>query len=250
MSQQYSQQIIEAYLKGKLSGSGLSAFEADLKKDPELQKEVLLQKAAYIAIQKHGEAEIRERVHHWDRPAPPAIKRRHWLRMLIGVALLIPCLLLYQYFFNRDPLNERLFEEYYAPYSNDSIASHSHPDMEEWQPAIKAYQNEDYTEATLHFENFMQKHPDDPMAIFYTGLSYLGQKPPIFTEAEYNLGQLVDRNNRYTEAAKWYLALAYLKENRIVRTKKLLQEMIQSDSYKKAEARELLSILSFSERKT
>ncbi len=60
------EQRIDSYLHNRMDVKEKTDFEREMASEKNLQKEVELQKAAYLAIEKHGDAEIRERVHFRD----------------------------------------------------------------------------------------------------------------------------------------------------------------------------------------
>lgn len=234
---------IDNYLHHRMAQSEREGFEKELQNSLQLQKEVHLQKAACMALQKHGDAEIRERIHHWENPANPTLLRRYWWRIPLPVLAIYSVIFLYNVF-SKSSLEEDLFEEYFEPAIYRSTTSYPLETFPNWNNGTKAYKQGDYETATSFYEEHLRRQTETQEALFYTGMAFLSQDPPHLKKAEFYLGQVTGKQNPYANAAKWNLALAYLKEGRIVRTKKLLRELQAGGHYRKDDVKELLERLS------
>lgn len=236
---------IESYLKGEMETEEHDLFRKELASDEELRREVILQRMAYLAIEKHGDAEIRERIHHWENPASPTLIKKYWWRIALPVLILAGVIFFYNDF-SRSELNEQLFDEYFetvAYRGTSPTEAHS----SDWNSAITAYRAQDYELASKYFKEHLIRHDETPEALFYTGMAFLSQQPPDLEKAQYYLGQ-VNGKNAYSGQAKWNLALAYLKDGRMVRTKNILRELLEDGNYRRDDVRELLTAISFVDR--
>lgn len=234
---------IESHLRGEMESEERDLFINELASDEDLRREVLLQRMAYLAIAKHGDAEIRERIHHWERPARPTLLKKYWWRIALPIVILAGVILFYNDF-SRSDLNEQLFDEYFETVAYRGSSAYSEDHSADWNSAITAYGAQDFEVAAEYFENHLIRHDETPEALFYTGMAFLSQQPPDLENAQYYLGQ-VNGKNGYSGQAKWNLALAYLKDGRIVRTKKILRELQQEGNYRKDDVRDLLAAISF-----
>ncbi len=237
------EQRIDKYLNHLLDEEERAAFEKELKFNGELQKEVALQQAAYLAIEKHGDAEIRERIHHWENPADPTLLKRYWWRIAIPLLIIYGVIFFYNDF-SKISLEENLFDEYFEPYKYRSTTAYPLENFPNWNNGTRAYKQGDYETATSFYEEHLRRQNETQEALFYTGMAFLSQNPPNLKKAEFYLGQVSGKQNPYTNTARWNLALAYLKEGRIVRTKKLLRELLANGNYRKDDVKELLERLS------
>ncbi|MBK9018354.1 MAG: hypothetical protein IPM82_32300 [Saprospiraceae bacterium] len=96
MMQPETYEQIEMYLLGKLSGPDLQAFEQRLASEPDLAKEVSLQREVFDAIRLEGKAtafrrqlESIEKKMAPDVPARRIVPIRRWLALAAGLALLV-----------------------------------------------------------------------------------------------------------------------------------------------------------------
>ncbi len=234
---------IDSYLRNQMTDVEKVVFEKELASEKSLRKEVELQRAAYLAIEKHGDAEIRERVHHWENPAAPTLLKRYWWRFALPVAILFAVIIFYTDF-SKSNIEEDLFEEYFEPAAYRSSTSYPEETFPNWNSGTRAYKQGDYETATSFYEDHLRRQTETQEALFYTGMAFLSQDPPNLQKAQFYLGQVTGKQNPYTSVAKWNLALAYLKEGRIVRTKKLLRELLANGNYRKDDVKELLERLS------
>ncbi len=237
------EQRIDSYLSNRMAEKEKLDFEKEMTSETSLQKEVQLQKAAYLAIEKHGDAEIRERVHHWENPASPTLLKRYWWRLALPIVIVYAAIFLYNAF-SKPHLEEDLFEEYFETVVYRSTTSYPAETFPNWNNGTKAYKQGDYETATSFYEEHLRRQTETQEALFYTGMAFLSQDPPNLKKAQFYLGQVTGKQNPYTNTAKWNLALAYLKEGRIVRTKKLLRELLAKGNYRKDDVKELLERLS------
>ncbi len=146
------------------------------------------------------------------------------------------------------PSNEVIYETYFQSFRNtiQPVVRGENPNTIEYR-AFVAYEAHDYYKAINLFNSVAD--PEASYINFYKGLSYMEINKlsraielliPI-AEAENLKGKSVN----FDEKAKWYLALAYIKNNE---DKKAIEELSlisnqPSHTYKKEEALEVLAFL-------
>ncbi len=145
---------------------------------------------------------------------------------------------------NQNGNYKAMFEKYYKPYSNFWLLSQVSSDTSQFEViAMKYYDTKDYRLAIETFHRFEPEKKDDGYYNLYLGISYL--QTGFDNLAEIHLYNAVDSfkefNNIYT--SKWYLALAYLKGERIKESKKLLNEIVNVNAPYKEKAKQLLNDL-------
>ena len=146
------------------------------------------------------------------------------------------------------PSNEVIYETYFQSCRNtiQPVVRGENPNTIEYR-AFVAYEAHDYYKAINLFNSVAD--PEAPYINFYKGLSYMEINKlnraiallyPI-TKAK----NLKGKSANFDEKAKWYLALAYIKNNE---NKKAIEELSlignqPPDTYKKEEALEVLAFL-------
>lgn len=144
---------------------------------------------------------------------------------------------------------DQLFADYYTSYANDATLSLRGDNPEEYSTeknpltaALNAYDNGDFNESIQLLSQRLAQRPDDGIATYFLGLSYL-EISQLETAASY-LETARINSDRYYNAATWYLALTQLKLNNESSAKLLLEELkSSSDSFYTKKATQLLKEL-------
>ncbi len=116
--------------------------------------------------------------------------------------------------------------------ANDSILQH----------ALRQYRDQEYEKAIKNFEIVIQSVPQNSKALLYCAVSQLAINKP--DEAIANLESILKSgHNLYIPAARWYIALAYLKKNDKAKAKAMLQNIVKQNGEYKREAKKALQDL-------
>ncbi len=107
---------------------------------------------------------------------------------------------------------------------------------------IKQYEEKNYSAAVTVLQQVLKKEPGNTEALFYCGVSQLSRNQDAVA---INLLESVVKNspNKFLDAAKWYLSLAYLKKNKTSKAKKLLEDLSHGNSEYKPNAQKTLDEL-------
>src|SRR6185369_3981789 len=99
-----------------------------------------------------------------------------------------------------------------------------------------------YSAAISMFNAALKNDGENSEALFYNGVSNLSLNEEVVA---INLLESVVKNspNKFSDAAKWYLSLAYIKKNKIPKAKKLLIELSNSNNEFKSNAQKTLDEL-------
>ncbi len=146
------------------------------------------------------------------------------------------------------PSNEAIYETYFQSCRNtiQPVVRGENPNTIEYR-AFVAYEAHDYYKAINLFNSVAD--PEASYINFYKGLSYMEiNKLNRAIELLYPITQaenLKGKSANFDEKAKWYLALAFIKNNE---NKKAIEELSlisnqPSGTYKKEEALEVLTFL-------
>jgi predicted Zn-dependent protease len=127
------------------------------------------------------------------------------------------------------PANERLYAYYFEPFdSPGSGMTRGDNKVTLKTQAYEAYDNGHYQAAAQLFEQIV-KDNDDAIAQLCLGNAYLAQND--LAHAEKTFTDMLARHSDLLTQAKWYLALTFLKENKLERAKSVLWEISKSSTY-------------------
>jgi len=145
-------------------------------------------------------------------------------------------------YLGKEQPNEKLFAEYYQTYPN--IASSVRGELTEGklQDALQQYDAGNFKAAIALLQEILVTEPDNAAANFYAGVSCL--KIEESERAVINLQKVIALNDpKFSEPAEWYLALAFLQQNDLAKTRVRLEAIIATDHLYKAQAVKLLERL-------
>ena len=251
-------ELIQGYLDRSLTEKELHEVEYRLKEEPALKSmhkeySLLLKGIRYGHLQQKLETlknleataaakvsdKIEARQVFWE---PVAIALRHLYWQPIAIAACI--LLLVGVWFTMQPslpANDRLYAEYFEPFDSpgSGLTRGSDNEMTLKAQAYEAYDAGDYAQAAGLFEKALLEK-DDPIMHLCLGNAYL--KTGNAEKAGAAFQHILDKHGDLVTQATWYLALTYLKEGNLERTKASLWEISQSSTYGE-KARKLLKEL-------
>ena len=233
--------LLEKYLIGKLTEEEELLFNEFLKKDTEKRLEVEFQLNLKKVASHVDEADFRKLITKIENQSrQPQIQKNKNTKWLVAASITL--LLGLGYFYNASQTkatNTELFATYFEPYRNVI-----HPivrgtmQQDKQSMAFMAYENGDFAKAVLLF-NQLYSTTKEPYYLFYKANSLL--KLNKTKEAIPLLLQHLKTKDTLTEKTHWYLALAYLKLEDNKKAKQELQKVIDSGSFKKKDAKKLLT---------
>jgi len=251
-------QLIEKFLEGKMSDEEKKEFEKKLNVDKSLNAMMtdmnLLVEGIKMSAAQSSKEEKSDRLKFFNEIndieknafeiSSPAAKivpmyRRPWV---LSAAASVILLVTVTFYFMREqtPINEKLYTAYFEPFdSPGSGLTRGNSEVTLKTEAYEAYDNGNYKVAAQLFEQII-KEKEDPIAQLCLGNSYLAQND--FPKAEKIFTDMVTKRTELITQANWYLALTYLKENKMERAKATLWEISKSSTYGE-KARKLLKEL-------
>jgi tetratricopeptide (TPR) repeat protein len=253
--------IIEKFLDGTMTEEEKSAFEERCKTDESLNHILMemdslvegIKKSAAHTTQSEKEDRLRifREMSEFELSEPEMsqissspgkvipLYQKSWAVATAASFILVAALTFY-FIKDQTPRNEKLYIAYFevfdSPGSGLTRGSNSVTIKTE---AYEAYDNGDYTVAVKLFEQILQEK-EDPITQLCLGNAYLSQNDPAHAEKIFN--EMLEKQTELITQAKWYLALTYLKQNKIERTKATLWEISNSSTYGE-KARKLLNEL-------
>lgn len=204
---------IDQYLKGSMTNQEREAFESQIEKDSELNREVDLQRAIIWAVRKEQLGKIIQNEEE-------NIRKKTNIRKLV-------------IYFGSIAVAASLSGVFYLGYLNNcgSISN-------------RYYQSYTYTPLPSRGDEVSALTQSD--SIFFEALHQLenGQKKLSITQLESLNNSSAEMLAATNDAVKWYLSLAYLKNGQKKRAKTLLHEIVnRANSEYKTKAEDLLKEL-------
>ncbi|MHA7055833.1 tetratricopeptide repeat protein [Aquimarina sp. M1] len=240
------EELIDKYLRSELTSSEKDQFDTLLENDITFREDVELLKNLKVVTGTESRNELRKTMTNFE--AKIAVKETkviplfNYKKLLVAASILLLVAIGGTMFF--DPFGvsaDTLYADNFEPYKNvvTPIVRGSTDDNDEVL-AFTSYENKNYKLAADQFGTLYET-TERPYFLLYRAnallaISNIKEAIPLL-EAHIALqGQLSERG-------KWYLSLAYLKDNRKEEAITLLDEIVQNGSFKTGDAKKLLQQL-------
>ncbi len=132
----------------------------------------------------------------------------------------------------RKPNPETLFEQNYSPYEINYVArSDENPDLSQTlMNAFEKFNNKDFENATLLFDQVLRTDPDNIPANLYSGISNIEIEQYLKATEKFRV-VLKHEDNFFIDQAEWYMGLCYLKLHDLKKAKEIFKHIASTDSY-------------------
>lgn len=231
---QSKEELIIKYFSRQLDAEEQKIFDQLMLDDTDFKNQVNFEKSTQEAIKRNERADLKRFLQGVD--IPKQNKTFQWIAIaasFIGIVL-ISIFSIY-YYSSTDSSN--LYTEYFQPYPNEvAPLVRGENDDSSISEAFNAYELENYELSAKLFENINEDY-----SLLYAGISNLELNQN--QKAIDQLKTLSLQNGKYQDAAEWYLALAYLKNNETEKAKELLNSIVQNHQQFSEQASELLERL-------
>ncbi|MCF8283262.1 MAG: tetratricopeptide repeat protein [Bacteroidales bacterium] len=234
--------IIDDYHAGEIPGMD---FQKQLKTDAELQQEFELYQKDMAVIRASAKVQLKEHAalalsnNGRNQNAVFPVK---WIILIGAIIVLLVAGFFFYHKYGQPKTSPELYAAHFEllPPSNDR--SNSNP-TDIWQAAMADYANQDFNKAIEILKPVIHQ-PDFKYAEsgkLYLGLSYMMVNEnqnaiDIFGE--------ISAESSFVPDAEWYMALAFLKMNKIPEAKAALQKIVeQPKHFKQEEAGKILSAM-------
>ena len=236
---------IERYLNGSMLSKEKKEFDTLLKNNSKLLAEVVLVKEINEAILDDEAEEFRQtlkKIINPDQESKPINKSLiNALKIPLAASVIILVgLSLYNIFIHQD--SSKLFSNFYKPYSTDISTRSAEKMKDNIQLSYYLYQEGDYESSYEMLKNYTIKNFDDQTARFYLGLNALQLQYYKLAIDEFTMVEQ-DTVSPFALHARWYLAMAYLKEGNIKSARHFLQKLTDEDNMYSYRARKILKKL-------
>jgi len=226
---------IDAYLLEQLSESQVLEFEEALKSDADLRNKVDEYRAVKEGVEDSGREELKERLKALEGlvSLETKVSKRTAVWYSSRIAAVIILLILPFYFILSDVSDldsEEVFASHFKPYpvlANGTVRGEAADDP--LADGLRAYENGDYELSIITLENTLKQADSSNIGNFYLALSYLANEDA--GEAIHLLqGLAEDRDFNLYEQAKWYIGLAFLKNNQPEEARNTFQSLYKNTS--------------------
>lgn len=241
MKNKYTFEDIEAYLAGEQPGKERQSFETALAEDEALQEAVDKHRLSHRLTSAYAAERTRSRVAavFAAQQKQQPVKVFSLGRWAAAAAILFLLAGGYWVIGTQQQSGASLAETYLEPYPDRITTMGSEADA--LTQAMAAYNQGRYEEALASFAELPEGAVSAELLNLYIGTSALetGQ----FTQAERTLQRTARSATDYAAAGKWYLALTYLKQEKVAQARPLLEELRSEGTYKRESATQLLETL-------
>lgn len=232
--------LIERYFENSLSPKELKEFEKLMTIDAEFSTEVDFQKRLKTAIFHEERSNLKAHLQSLDNPTKTYDFR--WWYAAAGVVFLIGLSWFVHSIIDSQP--SQLYAAYFEPYPNvvsPKVRGNATSEEDLKSKAFHLYDQAQYVEAALAFEKLYRNNEQDYAALYQAISLMASGKPneaiPLLEQMEWTEEAV------YVEVAYWYLALAYLDNQQVAKSRLLLEKVIQRNHHLANPAKQLLDKL-------
>jgi len=228
--------LINHYFEKLLSAEEQKQFDLLMQSDVDFAKEVAFQKSLKKAITLNERAELKRKLTSFEPKKAKVKSFKIWyaaasLFLIAGLG----------FYFSQNS-NKAIYEEFYQSYPNvvaPTVRGEQKEDIK--SEAFYEYDSGNYEKSLALFSAIYESEKDD-YALFYKALSQMELQKTNDAINTFNQFDL-NKNNAFTPFVKWYLALAYLKDNQTEKAMPLLKSLSENENPQQEMAQKLLTEL-------
>ena len=228
--------LINQYFEKTLSAEEQIQFDSLLESDVEFAEQVSFQLKVKKAITLNEREDLKKKLNSFEPKKAKVKSYKIWyaaasLFLIGGLG----------FYFSQNS-NTAIYEEFYQSYPNvvaPTVRGEQKEDIK--SEAFYQYDSGNYKKSLELFSTIYEAEQDD-YALFYKALSQMElhkTNDAIGSFMQFDL----NKNNAFTPFVKWYLALAYLKENQKKKAIPLLKSLSETENPQQEMAQNLLTEL-------
>lgn len=221
LNTQEIQELIDSYLLGKLNNAQQDSFDERLKADSEFLKMYKEQKAIAGIIEEYNLKKSLDEYHSEIKDEPEKKWLTPGLFALAASLLLLIGVSSWAIFYTGNS-SQKLFSENFRP-DPGLPTTMGTVSQYEFYYGMVSYKRKEYNEAILRWEPLYAADPKNDTLVYFLGVANLANGNARQAE---NYLKLANENpeSAFFQDILYYLALAYLKENKIEEAKEILAE--------------------------
>lgn len=232
-------ELIEDYLSGGMGETERAAFELRIRESKELEMEVEKHRILSEALKDDAALAFRKKVstiaadfkeakigapdpHRIGTPRSGFLKLAAAVIVLLGLGVVLWWQVI---------ASESTFDRYYEPYATEGAMRGADDDA--LSAVAKDYAHGKYVEVIPELVHLIEQHPEKTELQLYLAISYLQTDR---AQLAITLLKRIEVGNARFEAARWYLALSYLKTGDVAAATPVLEELIAYDGIYRTQA--------------
>ncbi|MBU8891266.1 MAG: tetratricopeptide repeat protein [Bacteroidales bacterium] len=244
-------EFIEKYIDGELEKNEILNFEKLLSGDQDLKRDYDLSVEINNSIIEDDVMALRDTLDYMYndeqkvKRTPSVFANRRFYYAAASAALLIATGGMVQRLSSPDLGNNEVFEKYYTPYEITVTHRSGNTEVDRLLlNAFEKYENKDYEQALVLFEEVLESRNNDMAVNLYSGISYLEEEK--YQKAKSSFSNVIsDDDNLFIEQAKWYLGMCYLKTENANKAEDIFNEIVNEESHYKDVAIKVLKDLNY-----
>ncbi len=209
---QETQELIDAYLLGKLDTAALANFNERMKIYPDFRVMVEEQRLLFKSIEEHNLKNSLDEYHEEILEDP----KKNWQSqgwLAIAASFLILIGVVSWAIFNNGNSPEKVFAANFKPDPGLPTTMGTSSEYEFYYGMVN-YKRKEYAEAISRWEPIYGANPENDTLVYFLGVANLANGNPRQAEKYLQMANKKTKSVFY-EDTKYYLALSLLKENKI-----------------------------------
>lgn len=239
-----NEKLIEKYFSKNLSEAERIEFNKIYETDADFKQEVDFLKNVQAVSETEDQTHFKNQLGNYETEISPkkVSSKSNWLKPIAAIAGIMIVAFGLTLLMSKDLANKDLFSTYFEPSKNVSAPIVRSENEEHLvNQAFIVYGEADYQDAIPLFQKAFEKTENSEL-LFYEGNALLAENNA--TEAIEIFKRHLSYADVLTNRTHWYLALAYLKSDKLEKAKQELEVVIASEeTFKKNEAKSLLKKL-------
>ncbi len=229
-------EYFEKYFEGKMTSEEKAAFEAKLSVNSDLEEDWQTFNTAINGLELHEVKKKLKLIHEQQQyKGKQVFFTPRKLLVAASFSILAVCL---SWLFLIQFSEKDIYQSYFEPYP--SIYVLRDRSSSPFQNAMEYYSKEEYTTVISYLEKITPSDENYNKARFYLGVSLLAAGQT--TKSIEVLNWVQNTDTAYAQLAKWYLGLAYIKEDNVALAQKAFSS-IEPGDYNYKEAAQILEEL-------
>lgn len=245
MKKNYTFDEIESYLGGDMSAKNKQVFAKELEQNSNLSNEVKEHKEAHEAVELYTRMRLKDKIKGIQQQTrmtqvKTLQRRRFIVQIAAGLAFFAIMALVYFLVTQEGPLTpQQAYDNNFELY--DEFTHMGAADETAFDNGLALYKQFKYRDAIAQFSKVSKDSKDFPSALLCTSIAQLALNDS--DSAKSNFSSIIEQQLPNWDVAKWYLALAYLKDNEVAKAKVTLNNIVDNGGYNAKKAKVLLKRL-------
>jgi tetratricopeptide (TPR) repeat protein len=236
---------IDDYLNGSLSGNELKVFEAELKVNPELRKQLAFNREVNSTIIETDIDELKIKLNQAQKQQHKQVaKRRLFITSIAAAAAIALIVSIGSLFLNSQISPTQIFAdsfEAYQPIGQTRDLS-DNKQSENFLLIHKLYSQKEFAKAIPLLEAALEQETSSAQAHLMLSSAYLSSSQPAKAEALLKNLLNTEMSFQHKEIAKWYLALSLTKQGKTSEARTLFNEIANEHGFYAKEASDILAL--------